>query len=180
MSKRKMKSYADSGERRLLWRRVVVYSIAFFVLSILQCAFFSRLKPFEAVPDIVLGGLCAVIMLDNKKAAVVCAVAAGYFLDAIGSLPPAFSPLFYLICVAVISIISDKMMPSIVSFAVSMLAGVLLGAAGTYAELAIAARALPTVSVIWQLLLPEMLCTFIFCLPVYYLIKLCTVPIESR
>ncbi len=167
------KQRVSFSERRLILRRIIVYSAAFFVLGILQCSFFSRLSPFGATPDIVLGGICAVCMLDGKRAAAVCAVSAGFFVDALGALPPSFSPLFYLLCVVSIGAITDKMMQSFVSFCVCLLGALLLGAAYTYFCTALAGGALISILAIWRTLVSGALGTFIFSLPTYPLIKLC-------
>ncbi len=174
----KLKNLADTGEKRMLLRRIIVYSISFFLLGVLQCAFFSKLKPFGATPDIVLGGICAVLMLDNKRAAAVCAVAAGYFIDALGAAMPSFTPVFYLLAVALISAFAEKMMPSIVSFAVAMLAFCALGAIFTWLGMCLTYSALVPILTVWQTLVRTALSTLICSLPVYFVIKLCTLPIE--
>ncbi len=174
----KIKSFADTGEKRMLLRRIIVYSIAIFIIGVLQCAFFARLSPFGATPDITLGAVCAIVMLDNKRAGAVAAVAGGYFIDALGSLPPSFTPIFYLAAVVLIGSLIDKMMPAFASFAVSMLAAAAFGAAYTWINLWIHLGALPSFSSLWQLLLPYMLSTVVCSLPVYFAIKLCTRIIE--
>ncbi len=173
------KNFTPIADRRAVWRRIAVYSAAFFLLGILQCAFFSRLKPFGAVPDITLGALCATLMLDNKKAAAVCAVAAGYFVDALGSLPPAFSPLFYLVCVVLVSLISDKMMPRLASFCLCLVPAVILNSIYTFICIWAGAGALPSVSLLAGELLGGALGTFIFSLPTYGVIKLCGLPLKE-
>ena len=176
----RIKNLADTGEKRMLLRRIIIYSAVFFFLGVLQCAFFSRLKPLASAPDIVLGGICAVMLLDDKKAAAVCAIGAGYFVDALGSVPPSFSPLFYLLCVAVVGQVTDKMMPSLASFAVSVLPAAGLGAVYTFINLWLTFGELPSISCLWIALLPEFLCTSLFSLPIYFLMKLCTVPIDAK
>ena len=171
-------NFSGAGDRRLLARRIIIFGLVAFFLGVFQCSFFSRLKPFGAVPDIILGSLCAIIMLDNRKSGAVYAVAAGYFIDAIGAVPPSFSPLFYLIGVVCIGKISEKMMPRFVSFAVLMLPAVVLRAGFTCVNVWIASAARPSWSVIIRLALPEMICTYVFCLPIYFLIKLCMYPIH--
>lgn len=170
----------DAADKRMLVRRILVYGAAFFLLCTLQCSFFSRLKPFGAVPDITLGAMCGILMLDNKRAAAVCAVCAGYFIDALGAVPPSFSPLFYLLCVVILGAISDKIMQSFLSYAVLLVPTVLLRAAFTFVNMWIYMKAFPAISVLWTVLLPEMLSTFVFCLPVYFVIKLCVLPIEAK
>lgn len=173
-----MNNLSGAGEKRLLLRRIIVFGAVAFILGILQCSFFSRLKPFGAVPDLILGALCAIIMLDNKKSGAVFAVAAGYYIDAIGAVPPSFSPVFYLLCVVVLSKVSEKIMPQFVSFAVLMLPAVVLRALFTYTNMCISLSGLPPFRVFIEAALPEALCTYIFCLPIYFLIKLCMYPIH--
>lgn len=176
----RMRSFANTGEKRMLLRRILIYGGAFFVLAVLQCSFFSYLKPFGATPDIILGGICAAIMLDNKRAAAVCAVCAGYLIDALGAPVLSFSPLFYLICVAVAGWISDKLIPRFASFCVVLLPALALRAAYTYASLWIHTRAFPAAAPMLSIILPELISTFILCLPVYFAIKLCQIPIDAK
>ncbi len=176
----RFKNLADTGHRLLFWRRVIVYSILFFLLGVLQCAFFSPLSILGGTPDIVLGGVCALSMLDNKKAAAVCAVGGGYFLDALGSQGLSFSPLFYLLCVVIIGRISEKMMPSIVSYGVCLLPAAALGAAYTFVNLWIALGVFPTIKVLLGAILPYILSTVICCLPIYFVVKLATLIVLPR
>ena len=174
-----MKNAFDAGERRLLLRRIIVFGIVIFLLGVLQCSFFSRLKPFGATPDLILGSIAAVTMLDGKKCGAVYAIAAGYFIDAIGALTPSFSPVYYLACVVILGFISEKMMPRFVSFAVLMIPTVILGAAHTLINASITFSGAPPFGVFMRTALPEALCTFIFCLPIYFVIKLCMIPIHQ-
>ena len=173
-------NHADTGDRRILARRIVVWSIAFFVLCILQCSFFARLKPFGAVPDITLGALCGVFMLDNKWSASICALGAGYFIDALGAVAPSFSPLFYILAVAVIGALSEKMMPRFLSFAVLLIPASALKCLFTYLEIWVYMGARPALSCVTDVLLPEFISTVVVCLPIYFVIKLCVIPIEAK
>ncbi len=173
------KRYTPRPDGRAIWRRLAVYSVAFFVLGILQCSFFSRLKPLGAVPDITLGALCATVMLDSKKAAAVCAVAAGYFVDALGALPPSFTPIFYLICIVLIGAVSDKMMPRFAAFCLCLLPAVILYSLYTVLCIWIGTGALPSISVLLGQAAGAALGTFVFSLPTYFLIKLCTLPLKE-
>ena len=176
----KLNAFTSTGEKRRVLRRTVIFGLVGFFLCILQCSFFSRLKPFGATPDVVLGSILAITALDNKKTAAVYAVGAGYFLDAIGSTPPSLSPVFYLLAVVVLGIISDKTMPSFLSFGALMFPAVGLRAIFTLASLWISLGTFPPAVYFTAVILPEALSTFIFCLPVYFLIKLCMLPIGSR
>ncbi len=172
-----MRNISTAGERRLILRRVIVFGAVAFFLGVLQCSFFARLKPFGAVPDLMLGSLCAITMIDNKKTAAVYAVAAGYFIDALGAVPPSFSPIFFLIATFVFGKISEKMMPRFVSYLIVMIPAVLLGGAFTYVNLCISLSGVAPIGLFFGIALPQMVSTYVFCLPVYFLIGLCMYPI---
>lgn len=176
----KLNAFSPTGEKLRILRRIIIFGLVGFFLCIIQCSFFSKLKPFGATPDIVLGSILAISMLDGKKSAAVYAVGTGYFLDAIGATPPSLSPIFYLLAVAVLGFISDKMMPRFLSFTAVMLPAVCLSAIFTFISLWISLGALPPIVYITAVILPEILSTFIFCLPVYFLIKLCMLLVGSK
>ncbi len=164
----------------MLLRRLIVYGIAIFLIGVLQCSFFSRLSPFGSTPDLIISAVCAIALLDNKKAALVCAIAAGYFIDALGSTAPSFSALFYLLAATLAIIIGEKLIPKLLSFLLLMLPMLALRGAGTYLNLWIAVGKLPALSVFGSVILPELLSTLTLCVPVYFLIKLCMLPIGAR
>ena len=174
------KNLQGGNEKRSLLRRILIYGAAIFILGILQCSFFSRLKPFGAVPDIMLGALCAIALLDGKGVAIVSSVCAGYFIDALGTVSPSFSPLFYLVCAVVSALLAEKLIPKFISFALSMLPLLALKAIYTLTAVTAAYGELPALSAALSLLLSEAISTAVICVPVYFVIKLCTIPICAR
>ena len=175
-----MKRLASTGEKRMLLRRLIVYGVTLFLLGVLQCSFFSRLAPFGSTPDLMLSAICAIAMLDNKKSTVICAIAAGYFIDAIGSTAPSFSALFYLVCGTVAILIGEKLITKLLSFLLLMIPMLLLRGIGTYLNLWIVLGKLPEITALPSILLPELLSTLLLSIPVYFLIKLCMIPIGAR
>lgn len=175
-----MKPLSSSGQKRMLLRRLIVYGIAIFFIGVLQCSFFSRLSPFGATPDLILSTVCAIALLDNKKAAVICAIAAGYFIDALGATSPSFSALFYLVAATVAILLGEKLIPKLLSFLILMLPMLALRGVGTYLNIWIAVRKLPPLSVLGSMILPELASTLVLCIPIYFLIKLCMLPIGAR
>ena len=175
-----MQTRQGGAEKRMILRRVLIYGAAAFILGVIQCSFLSRLKPFGATPDVILGSLCAICMLDNKKTAAVYAIGAGYFIDAIGATSLSFGALFYLLCAFLASALAQKLIPRFFSYALALLPLLVCRAVYTYLCLWLSARALPPVGLSLGIILPEALSTFVLCLPVFFLIKLCTLPIGAR
>ena len=163
-----------------LTKRVIIYGILTLVLCTAQCSFFSTLKPFGATPDLILGMLIGIILLDSPSAAAVCALVAGYIIDAIGAVPPAFSPIYYLACVALLALLSAKMLPRFISYGMLTGAALVGRAAFTFINICISNASLPSVKYALTVILSEAISTFVFCLPVYFIMKLCARAIGAR
>ena len=97
-------SHQNVSAKFSILRRVILYGILFFMLSVVQCSFLSRLSFLSVVPNIVLGGVCAISLLDDQKTATVCGICAGFLLDAIGGAGISLSPLLFMI-VAIILLV---------------------------------------------------------------------------
>lgn len=173
-------SIKDYVLRPELIKRIVIYGLLTLILGSAQCSFFPILKICPSTPDLMMGTLLAISLLDSNKSASVCAVAAGFFIDAVGGTGPAISPLIYLFFVMFIGLFSQKMLAGFPSFALLMIPAAVYRGAATALCIFIYDGGLPKVSALMKILLPEILCTVILCLPVYFIVKLCTVPLETH
>jgi hypothetical protein len=109
-------SHQNGTSKISILRRAVLYGVLFFILSVAQCSFFSRLSFFSTIPNLVLGGVVAVALLDDQKTSVVCGIGAGFILDAIGGAGISLSPLTFMIAAIICSEISKKMLPHFLSW----------------------------------------------------------------
>lgn len=175
-----MNRSSSRTEKSAVLRRVLIYGLAIFFLGVFQCAFFSRLKPFGATPDLILSAICAILLTDNRHAALVCAVCGGYFIDAIGAIPPCFSAIVYVIVIALTFGIAQKLLARIPSFLILLLPAVLVRGTFTYLSLCLTFGNIAPISALATVILPEAIATVCFSIPVYLLIKLCYLPIRSR
>ena len=180
LSSTRGKNHSKSSLTLTLTKRIIIYGILILVISTAQCSFFSVLKPFGATPDLILGMLVGIILLDSPSAATVCALVAGYTIDAIGSVPPSFSPVYYLACVALLSLVSAKMLPRFISYGMLVAAGLAGRAAFTFINMCIASASLPSARYALTTIASEAICTLVFCLPLYFLIRLCATAIGAR
>ena len=163
-----------------LLKRVLIYGIAMLVLGSLQCAFFPLLDFCPMTPDLILAMLTAISLLDSPKSAAVCAVAGGFFIDAIGSSGASVSPVIYFLTVVVISFFTEKILKSFASFLILMIPALICRLVSTYICVALAEHALPSASVFTEILLPEAICTAVAAIPIYFLVKLCAVPLNNH
>ncbi len=170
----------DSLFRPEVLKRVLIYGLLTLFLGCLQCAFFPLLDFVPCTPDLILCMLIAIALLDNEPSAMVCAVGAGFYVDAIGGAGIALSPLVYFIAVILISLFTGKILKSLPSYLLLLLPSLLWRTAATYICIFINSRALPPFAVFKAILLPEVICTAICAIPIYFLLKLCTKPLQTH
>ena len=173
-------SFRVESKSQLLLRRSFVYCPVIFLIAIIQCSFFAELRILSAVPDLILGLVVGIAMLDSQKAAVVCGVGAGFVIDAIGSSGLSLSPLFYMLIGALCGALAKKMLPRFLSWALNLLIFSAAKALLTILNLMYLPGGFSFADSLLSTLLPEFICTFIICLPIYFVVKLCMIPIDSK
>lgn len=163
-----------------LVKRIIIYGALLVLLTTAQCSFFANLRICPATPDLLLGAVVAIMLLDSKRSATVFALAAGVLADALGGSGLSLSPLFYILLAALLAAISDKFLPAFFSFAVLLIPAIALKAVFGMLSVYLIYSSLPIVYVLKNILLPEAAVTFILCLGVYPAVKLCSIPLDLR
>ena len=166
------------GIRPELVKRIALYGVLCIVLCALQCSFFGRLSHIPATPDLLIGAVMAIALLDSVRSAAVFAVAGGFMIDAVGSVGISLSPLLYLVAVCAIGLLAAKMLPSFFSYLLLLLGAVALREVFSFLQLLIIGKVPPVATALTGVILPEALCTLVLCIPVYFLVKLCIIPLH--
>ena len=160
-------------------KRIVLYGILLLFLSAMQCSFFARLRFWPATPDLMLCAVLGILLLDSDSAAFVSAVVGGWILDAVGGLGVSWSPMIYLLVVAILSPLAKKVIPGLASFLVLLLPSLLLRAAVTVVGVRLTADGLSLSEGLSEIVLPEALMTFLFSILVYALVRLFRIPLRE-
>ena len=168
------------SQNKNLSKRIIVYGLLTLLLATLQTAFFPFLSFCPKTPDLIMGMLLAITLLDNEKSASVCALGAGFFVDAIGSSGLAISPVVYLLFVLIINAFVKKVLKSFVSYLLLLIPALIYRATATYLLVLVTELAFPRGWVFTELILPEMLATLILCLPIYFIVKLFSRTLETH
>ncbi len=168
---RRQRSRTGGGFRPTLWKKILVYGVLLLLLTAAQCSFFGGLSFLPAVPDLLLGALMALTLLDHRPTAAVTAVAGGFLCDALGSTGVSLTPLFYLLTVALAGILAEKMLPRFWSFLLLMFPASLLGLG--YSALRAAIGGISPLAILRGTLLPQLFLTILCALPLYPLALLC-------
>ncbi len=176
-----MTSYhRNESSRQLLLRRLIVYGLLIFLLAVLQCSFFSQLSFLPTVPDLMIGIIVGIAMLDSQRAAAVCGIGAGFVIDALGTSGLSLSPLFYMLCGALCGALATKMLPNFLSWTVNLAVFSAARSILTVLNVLYLSRGINLLSLAKSVLLPEVICTFVVCLPLFFAVKLCMLPIDSK
>ena len=163
-----------------LVKRILLYGVLILLAGTAQCGFFSTLSFLPATPDLVLGCLLGIALLDSGRVAMVASLPAGFFMDAIGGSGIALLPLVYFLTVALMSRLAAKLLPRFLPYAVLLIPGAALRACFTLLQWVLANGVLPKTRQVWWGLLWEVLCTVIVCLPLYPLIRLARIPLVKK
>ncbi|MBE6546787.1 MAG: hypothetical protein E7668_05045 [Ruminococcaceae bacterium] len=164
-------SRRGGGFRPELLKRSLIYGLLLLLLTAAQCSFFTGLSFLPATPDLLLGALMALTLLENRPTVAILAIAGGFLCDALGSTGVSFTPLFYLLTVVLAGILAEKMLPRFWSFLLLMLPAALLRMG--YSALRAALGGISPLSILKSSLLPELLLTVLCALPLYALCLLC-------
>ena len=101
-----MNSYQNTAVKLSVMRRVIIYGVLFFILCVAQTSFFGQLSFLSVVPNLALGGVAAVALLDEERCAIVCGIAAGFLADAIGGSGISLSPIIFMLVAIICAEIS--------------------------------------------------------------------------
>ena len=89
------------GYRAQTRSRMIAYTLTFgcllVILASMQVAFFGRIQPFGAVPDLMICTVLCISYHSGKYAGAITGIAAGFLIEAIGSQGISLLPVIYMI-----------------------------------------------------------------------------------
>ena len=161
-------------------KRIVIYGLLTVILGSAQCSFFPILKICPMTPDVIMGMLLGIALIDSPKSAAICALFAGAFIDAVGTSALSLSPVMYLLFVVFIGLFSHKMLSGFASFAILLVPTVFFRAIASTIISSFARGGVMPASELFAIIVPEAICTVICCLPLYFVLKACSIPLETH
>lgn len=161
-------------------KTVLLLGVTVFLLAVFQCSFLSGLTFISAIPNVVMGAVAAVAFFENERTATVFSIAAGFMLDILGGAGLPLSPIIMLLASVLFTLVSKKMLKAFFPYLLLMIAAALASAASTLINLIFAGR-VPEFSYLFsKILIPEIILTVIFSIPLYPLFKLLSRLCESK
>ena len=155
-------------------KRIVIYGLLIFILSVAQCSFFTNLDFLKVTPNIIVGAIAAIALCDSQKTACICAISAGFLIDALSGSGISVSPIA-LFAVALISCeISKKLLRNFLTWIAVLIPAILTDALFSLAYLYLEFERFSLSTVIKGIMIPEMIYTAIFSLPLFFIVKPCS------
>ncbi len=174
--RRRSRFFGDTLIRpELLWR-FACYGVLILCLATAETAFFSGLSFLPATPDLLLGAVVTVSLLDNRRASLIFAMVSGLALDAIGGVGIPLTAVAYVILSQFAGLLGEKMLPGYGSYLVLLVPSLLLREAMSLGRLLLLGQGEGVWAVIRSVLIPDAWVTALFCLPVYGMVKLAMLP----
>ncbi|MBO5682616.1 MAG: hypothetical protein J6S10_01415 [Clostridia bacterium] len=153
-------------------RRIIFYAAFLFIVCVAQISFFSQLTFLRATPNIALCAVAAVALLDDRKCAVVCGIATGFLVDALGGAGISLSPLTFMLVALICSQIAKKMLPHFLSWLVMLAFASVFASAITALSIIIGFGAGTLRAVALSLLLTELISSYIISIPIFFIVRL--------
>ena len=101
----------DKMRSSMMKKRVLLYSAVIFLLAVARGSFFAKLEILPVSPDLVLGAVAAVAVVDSIETAAITGVIGGVITDAVCGFGMYLSPIVYLVVAIAIAMATKKMMP---------------------------------------------------------------------
>lgn len=161
-----------SAKSRILGYKSAVYGIALFLLATLQIAFFTKINVLGAPPDLLLGAVLTVAMLDEHRVAAIVGIISGFLYCALGSTALPLYIAFSFVCGYVLWGISEKILsknyPSFLALAL-----LTYGAKALWnvIETSLFAQSFNLIGTVIHTVIPEFISSMVFCSLSYLIFK---------
>ncbi|MBR3845779.1 MAG: hypothetical protein IKM40_04315 [Clostridia bacterium] len=83
-----------------------IYGALLFLIGTAQVTFFSKINILGATPDLLLGALLVIAMLDDERVSAVCGIISGVIYVSLGTTTLPFYLIFSFLCACVLPVVS--------------------------------------------------------------------------
>lgn len=158
-----------------IFKKSLVWGLWLFFLSIIQTSLFSVFRPFGAVPDLVLAAVIVIAIYDRERTGVIAGIVGGFMADALGGWGLSLSPLVYMLCAALFSLLAYSVLrrdflSSLIGTACSLVISGIASVICAYSS--IESAHFTAADVFGELLIPQFFSSILMGIPVYILTKL--------
>ncbi len=100
----------NAARARLTAYKCILYGIGLLFIGILQVSFFSKINVFSATPDLLLGAICALAMLEGREVCAICGIISGVVYCSLGGFSYPIYILFSFLCGYILPSVSSRVL----------------------------------------------------------------------
>ncbi len=161
--------------------KIVVIAVLLVLLVVVQTTVFTVFRPFGCVPDLMLPFIIVVATLEKERFGAVTALCAAYIIEAAGGTQITLLPLLYVPLAYAIGILATHNFRD--SFPVALMytvVSVILRGVITFVVALISVHGIAVLTVLSDIVLPELLINLIFAPFVQLFVRLCMLPFREK
>lgn len=171
------------GERLItkqLIGHVILFTLVIFVLAAFQASFFGASGLFPATPDILLAAVAATGLFEGERHGAACGIWAGILAGALGGAGTGLLPVFYMHIGFFTGVLIKRFLSrNLLSWLIYSMMAVTLRGIFSFVFGIVTEKPVTVKLLLLKLVLPEAAVTFVFSVPVYFLIRLCVLPFRT-
>lgn len=165
-------SGAQYAKIKVLLYKCSLYAIILFLIAVAQVSFFTKINILGATPDLLLAAVVALCIKEEHKIASICGIISGFLYCSLGGIKYPIYILFSFLCAYTLKIIALRSLgtnyPSFL--ALSLLAFGIKVVFNLF-DASMFSSNFVIFRILWQIALPELISSMIFCSISYLLIS---------
>ena len=160
----------ESAKAKIILYKCALYSVALFLLGVLQVTFFSKINFLSATPDLLLGAVATLCLYEDGKVASICGIISGFFYTALGgSGLPLYIIFSFLASYALYVIRENGLQKKHSSFLIIAILAFGAKALFNVAELTLSAVSFNLIGTLYTTIVPEFISSMLFA-PISYIL----------
>ncbi len=161
-----------SQNRARALKFVLTETILFLAVILLQTTLFARIRLFGAVPDLCFITLILISYFCGKEVGAITGIAAGFAVDALGSVGISLLPVLYLFCGYLFGYFTRAIYPKrYLSYLIVLAAAIPVKMVITFVYICINYQTIHLLEIMGRILLPEAAATALFATVLYFPVR---------
>lgn len=159
----------NAARARLIAYKCILYGVGLLFIGILQVSFFSTVNVFSATPDLLLGAICALAMLEGREVCGICGIISGVVYCSLGGFSYPIYILFSFLCGYVLPSVSSRVLGrGYVSYLALAVITFAFKAIYTLLEAFITSYSASPIHILIGFAVPEYISSLVFCSLSYF------------
>ena len=151
-----------SARAKTILYKCALYSVALFLIGILQVTFFTKINVFNTTPDLLLAGVATLCLYEDGKVASICGIISGFFYCAFGGFSIPFYIVFSFLTAYTLWVIRENgLHKKHSSFIIMTILAFSAKAFYNFAELSLSSQSFNLIGTLYSTIVPEFVSSMI-------------------